>query len=87
MSRLFGFVSCGGEVVEAFVVGEQVADGTDGFPEDIAGSGSSFPEQSPDLGKYEGANAMRSREPLIDFDRAEAGAIGRQQQEPAADVA
>ena len=32
MSRSFGFVSCGDEVVEALVFGEQVADSTDGFP-------------------------------------------------------
>ncbi|MBD3765537.1 MAG: homocysteine S-methyltransferase family protein [Rhodobacterales bacterium] len=32
VSRSFGFVSCGDEVVEAFVLGEEITDGTNGFP-------------------------------------------------------
>ena len=38
VSRSFGFVPCSDEVIEAFVLGEEVADGTDGFAEVIAGA-------------------------------------------------
>ena len=73
MSRSFGFVSCGDEVVEAFLLSEEVADGTDGFPEVIVGSGSSFPEQGLELGEGH-------------FDGVQVEAVGRQRQEPAADI-
>ncbi len=74
MSRSFGFVSCGDEVVEAFVFGEEVADCSDGFPEVFVGAGCGFAQERFELCESH-------------FDGVQVGAVGWQRQEPAADVA
>ena len=73
MSRPIGFVTCGDEVVEAFVFGEEVADGADSFPEVVVGAGGGLAQKGFQLGEGH-------------FDGVEVGTIGRQGQEPAADI-
>ncbi len=86
MSRSFGFVSCSDEVVEAFVLGEVVADGPDCIPEVIVGSGGGFAEHGLELGAYEGMNPIGPNDCPIDFDGVQIRRVGRQRQEPTADV-
>src|SRR6056297_2408258 len=74
VSRLIGFVSCCLEEVVAFLVGEEVAHMTDSLPKFMVGSGCSLSDQSLEL-----------REGHLD--RVEVGTIGRQEQEPRADIA
>src|SRR6056297_3864268 len=74
VSRLIGFVSSCLEEVVAFFVGEEVAHMADGLPEFWVGSDSSLSDQRLEL--REGH-----------FDRVQVGAVGRQEQEPRADIA
>src|SRR6056297_433291 len=74
LSRLIGSVPCRFEEVVAFFVGEEVAHMADGLPEFWVGSGSSLSDQRLEL--REGH-----------FDRVQVGAVGRQEQEPRADIA
>ena len=61
--HLIGPVSSGLEVVPTFVGIEEIADFTDGAPHGVDGAGSDAPQTGLELGEYEGANAMRPREP------------------------
>lgn len=73
MLRSFGFISCGFEEVVAFFFGEEVADLSDRLPELVVGSGSGLSDQGLELGECH-------------LDRVEIGAVGRQEEEPRADV-
>ena len=49
--RSIGFISCSFEEVVAFFVLEDVADGSDGLPELVIGSGGGLSDQGLDLGE------------------------------------
>jgi len=74
VSRSFGFVSCGDEVVEALVFGEKVADCADGLQQIIVGAGGGFAQEGLEFCKGH-------------LDGVEVGAVRRQRQEPGPDVA
>jgi hypothetical protein len=46
VSRSIGLISFCFEVVVAFLICEEVADGTDGLPEGVIGAGGGFPDQA-----------------------------------------
>ena len=81
-----GFVSCSFEEVVALFFLEDVADVADGFPELVVGSGCGFSDQGLEFGEGHLDSLAGRRLHAIAVRRVEVRAVGRQEQEPRADV-
>ena len=71
--RSIGLTSCGFEEIAAFFFGEAVAGVDDRLPELVTGPGCGFADQGLEFCEYEDANAMGSREHLVEIDRVAIG--------------